>query len=796
MNDPKIFSDDPRLTAYALGELAGDERAQVAAAVAADPALQAAVEEIRATAVRLTAALAAEPLPESAPVILESYHPVRPSRIFRFPYWTVAALAAAACFAVIIALRELPLAEQAAKQKATALAGQTAEKKLVVAEAPIGAAQPSKHIDIQFPKAETADNRQTQPTADQFGVVAPNPPPAAAVASLDKIAGGAKDAEEQVIQMQPFAVKTAEDSAYFATNTLAGSRLRTTLADSSNAPAGKPSSGGFTYGALQRGVVGGAAMRGAGEPMPLTTGGRRGYINEQKDFEQQARDLEAKRHLHLPGPRADFNTEAYDYVADNDFLAAAENPLSTFSVDVDTASYSNVRRFLLGGRRPPRDAVRIEELVNYFTYDYTAPRAADPAPFAASLEVAAAPWAPTHRLVRIGLKGRELSTADRPAANLVFLVDVSGSMDEPNKLPLVQESLRMLVEKLKPEDHVAIAVYAGASGLALPSTPVSHRQEILDALDSLHAGGTTNGAMGIQLAYDVAKANFIAGGVNRVILATDGDFNMGVTDRGDLVRLIQEKAKSGVFLTALGFGMGNYKDATLEQLADKGNGAYAYIDSAREARKVLAEQVNGTLAVIAKDVKVQVEFNPAKVQAYRLIGYENRLLKKEDFNNDKIDAGDIGAGHTVTALYEVVPAGVAWKPDATVDELKYRKPETGDRKAKSESSPVSGIANPVSQELLTVKLRYKAPDGDTSKLLEFPLTDKNAAFADASGDFKFAAAVASFGMVLRDSPHKGTATLAEVLHWAEQGTGSDAGGYRSEFISLVKQAETILPSQG
>jgi Ca-activated chloride channel family protein len=482
-----------------------------------------------------------------------------------------------------------------------------------------------------------------------------------------------------------------------------------------------------------------------------------------------------------------FNTEAYDYVADNDFLAAAQNPLSTFSVDVDTASYSNVRRFLLGSRRPPRDAVRIEELVNYFTYDYAAPRAADPAPFAASLEVAAAPWAPTHRLVRIGLKGRELSTADRPAANLVFLVDVSGSMDEPNKLPLVQESLRMLVEKLKPEDHVAIAVYAGASGLALPSTPVSHRQEILDALDRLHAGGTTNGAMGIQLAYDVAKANFIAGGVNRVILATDGDFNMGVTDRGDLVRLIQEKAKSGVFLTALGFGMGNYKDATLEQLADKGNGGYAYIDSAREARKVLVEQVNGTLAVIAKDVKVQVEFNPAKVQAYRLIGYENRLLKKEDFNNDKIDAGDIGAGHTVTALYEVVPAGVEWKPDSTVDPLKYEKPEARNQKLEAKEG---------SNELLTVKLRYKAPDGDTSRLLVFPLTDKNAAFADASGDFKFAAAVAGFGMVLRDSPHKGAATLAEVLRWAESGTGTDAGGYRGEFISLVKQAETILPSQG
>jgi len=775
MNDTKIFSDDPRLTAYALGELEGEECAQVEAALAADPALQAIVEEIRATAGRLTAALEAEPLPEPTPVHFESYHTVRPPRIFRFPYWTVAALGAAACFAVIIALRELPLAEKDQQRKAIALTGQVVEKKSAVAEAPAGTVQPSTYIDIVFPRREAAGEGQAQPQqagrTDQWGVVVPNPPSTAAVVVSGKIAGGAKDAEEQVIQMQPFAMKTAEDSGYFATNTLAGSRLNTTSADSSNAPAGMPSSGGVTYGALQR-AVGGPAMPAAPEPVPLR--------------QSLAGSMVAT------GSGQPFNTETYDYVADNDFLAAAENPLSTYSVDVDTASYSNVRRFLLGGRRPPRDAVRIEELVNYFTYDYAAPRAADPAPFAASLEVAAAPWAPTHRLVRIGLKGRELSTADRPAANLVFLVDVSGSMDEPNKLPLVQESLRMLVEKLKPEDHVAIVVYAGSSGLALPSTPVSHRQEILDVLDRLHAGGTTNGAMGIQLAYDVAKANFIAGGVNRVILATDGDFNMGVTDRGDLVRLIQEKAKSGVFLTALGFGMGNYKDATLEQLADKGNGAYAYIDSAREARKVLAEQVNGTLAVIAKDVKVQVEFNPAKVQAYRLIGYENRLLKKEDFNNDKIDAGDISAGHTVTALYEVVPVGVEWKSDSTVDPLKYQRP-VGSPLAGDESRP---RALPTTNELLTVKLRYKAPDGDTSKLLEFPLTDKNAAFADASADFKFAAAVAGFGMVLRDSPHKGAATLSEVLHWAEQGTGSDAGGYRGEFISLVKQAETILPSQG
>ncbi|MDD2763964.1 MAG: von Willebrand factor type A domain-containing protein [Opitutaceae bacterium] len=765
----RLNPDDPRLTAYALGELEDDERIRIEAAVAADPALQDAVIEIRITAGRLSAALEAEPLPQSVPLAHhEAYHTVRPARVFRFPYWGMAALAAAACLALVFALRELPQAQKNARQQAAALAGQTAAQSSEAEKGPAVAMQPPNHVEIQFPKV--AENAPLLPveTTDQWGVVVPNPPQAAAVAAYDAAGatssagsmptairqgqdfdvamdksrahfegGAAGETADKEVRLAPFVVDAPADMNYHATNTLAGTRSKTDLKDMLPAP----------------------------EPVPVpppsgsvvTTGGGQ-----------------------------PFNTEAYDYVADNGFLAAAQHPLSIFSVDVDTASYSNVRRFLTGGRRPPRDAVRIEELVNYFTYGYAAPKPTDQDPFAASLEVAAAPWASTHRLVRIGLKGREIPIADRPAANLVFLIDVSGSMDEPNKLPLVQESLRMLVEKLKPGDRVAIVTYAGESGLALPSTPVSHRQEIFDALDRLDAGGSTNGGMGIQLAYDVAKANFIPSGVNRVVLATDGDFNVGVTSRGDLVRLIEEKAKSGVFLTALGVGMGNYKDATLEQLAGKGHGAYAYLDSVREARKVLAEQINGTLAVIARDVKVQVEFNPAQVQAYRLIGYEDRLLKPEDFNNDKIDAGDVGAGHTVTALYEVVPAGVEWRPESTVDELKYQstakqKTENGKRKA---------------EELLTVKIRYQAPDGGASKLLEFPLTDQGGAFADASPDFKFAAAVAGFGLVLRDSPHKGTTTLDQVLHWAEQGTASDTGGYRAEFISLVKRAEEILPSQG
>jgi Ca-activated chloride channel family protein len=480
-------------------------------------------------------------------------------------------------------------------------------------------------------------------------------------------------------------------------------------------------------------------------------------------------------------PEVEANTEAYAFRKDNDYLRVKDQPLSTFSVDVDTASYANVRRFLTNGQRPPTDAVRIEELVNYFPYNYQPP--AGNVPFATSLEAASAPWAPTHRLVRIGLKGREVSAAGRPAANLVFLLDVSGSMNEPNKLPLVKQSLRLLVQKLRPDDHVAIAVYAGASGLALPSTSAARQGEILDAIDRLQAEGSTNGAMGIQLAYDIAKANFVPGGVNRVILATDGDFNVGVTSEGELVRLVEEKAKSGVFLTVLGFGMGNIKDGALEQLADKGNGNYAYIDNLAEAKKTLVEQAGGTLVTIAKDVKIQVEFNPAVVQAYRLIGYENRLLAKEDFNNDKVDAGEVGAGHTVTALYEVVPVGGEMPADMpTVDALKYQRPE----------APSSKLQTSNLGEMLTVKIRYKEPTGDRSNLLEFPLRDTGMAFANASQDFKFAAAVAAFGMVLRDSPHKGVATLGQVERWARDGLGNDAGGYRSEFLGLVGRAQHLV----
>jgi len=473
---------------------------------------------------------------------------------------------------------------------------------------------------------------------------------------------------------------------------------------------------------------------------------------------------------------SDLNTEAYDHIEDNPFLSPAQNPLSTFSIDVDTASYSNVRRFLNEGRLPPKDAVRIEELINYFPYAY--PQPTDEHPFSVTVEVAGCPWNAEHRVARLGLKGKEIAAEKRPPSNLVFLIDVSGSMMPDNKLPLIKRALRLLVEQLTEKDSVAIVVYAGNSGLVLPPTSGDQKQKILSALDRLEAGGSTNGGEGIGQAYATAMRNFIQGGVNRVLLCTDGDFNVGVTSQGELIRLIQDKAKGGVFLSVFGFGMGNYKDSTLEKLADKGNGNYGYIDTLNEARKVFVEQMNGTLITIAKDVKIQVEFNPNQVSAYRLIGYENRLLRKEDFNDDKKDAGEIGAGHTVTALYEIVPSGKAMNLPG-VDPLKYQP------------NPQVPVGGHPSGELMTVKLRYKQPDGDSSQLVEFPIAASQTAYAQASGDFKFAAAVAAFGMVLRESPYKGTATFDAVAELGAEGRGSDASGYRTEFLKLVKEAKAL-----
>ncbi|PYS50849.1 MAG: hypothetical protein DMG13_20150 [Acidobacteria bacterium] len=456
-------------------------------------------------------------------------------------------------------------------------------------------------------------------------------------------------------------------------------------------------------------------------------------------------------------PRPRFNTEAYDRIEDNPFKSVAENPLATFSIDVDTASYANIRRFLNQNQLPPKDSVRIEELINYFTYDY--PQPAGQHPIAVHTEVAAAPWKPDHRLVRIGVKAKEIS------------------MMPPEKLPLLKSALKLLVDKLTENDRVAIAVYAGNSGLVLPSTTGDRKEIIIQTLDRLEAGGSTNGASGIQLAYDTAVANFIKGGINRVILCTDGDFNVGITNQGDLTRLIEDKAKSGVFLSVLGFGMGNLKDSTMEKLADKGNGNYAYIDSLNEGRKVLVEEMGATLMTVAKDVKIQVDFNPAQVKAYRLIGYENRVLRNEDFNDDTKDAGDMGAGHTVTALFEIVPRGIEIALPA-VDASKYQQPAAFDRRSGS-------------NEMLTVRVRYKLPDASESTRFDVPLADRGASFDSSSADYRFAAAVAEFGMILRESPHKGAASLDHVISVADRSKGADKNGYREEFVKLARRARAI-----
>jgi Ca-activated chloride channel family protein len=761
-SDEKILPDDLRLTAYALGELEGTERAIVEAALDENAELRASVESIRATVAQLEGALATESLPAVSELkqATDAKAGTRPGRgvVLRFPqaYFVVSGLAAA-CFMVFVILRD---------PEAKPLAAVTERKVYTVLNLPLGDSAVAEEAEQRPP--------ERRPTAEAPELVAVPPKTvtfqisgsvqSAARAPIGPVEVLSKDlsrlAQSEAVSMQAKTTTAAQPTRKLASNGAGGRGVAL------RAETGFQKSSGFV--ATKAGVIGGDEKRAL-----VGVGGRVRVADEMA------------------------RKENYAQRKDSDFLRAAENPLSTFAADVDTASYANVRRMLRAGHKPPVDAVRVEELVNYFPYRYPAPNAggdlrgggtpptgAERPAFAAALEVAEAPWSEGHRLVRIGLKAREVAASARGAANLVFLVDVSGSMSGPERLPLVQESLRLLVSRLRPDDRVAIVTYAGAAGLALASTPVVRAREIVDAIAAMTPGGATNGGMGIQLAYDIAKANFVAGGVNRVILCTDGDFNVGVTGEGELVRLIQEKAKSGVFLTVLGFGMGNLKDSMLEAIADKGNGSYGYIDSRREAEKLLGAQVNGTLATVAKDVKLQVEFNPARVGSYRLIGYENRMLAKEDFNNDKVDAGEIGAGHTMTALYEIVPTtadnglGVTGEGRGEVDALKYSRP------------PARVATEVASGELLTVKVRYKEPDGDVSRKLEFALTDAGERFADASGDFKFASAVAAFGMILRDSPHKGTATLDEVATWAEAGAADDPGGWRGEFVELARAADS------
>ncbi|MGI8955467.1 MAG: YfbK domain-containing protein [Chthoniobacterales bacterium] len=683
-----INLDDPKLTAYALDELSGAEKTEIERALAASPAAQEFVRELRLLSGNLRAEYDAER--ESPPAAQTNIVPLLQEDA---PWSMSRRLALAATIALCALLGAVAIGT-------VKRGGFSSREEVASYAAAPGPNLPSGVAESPVEGVEQAPTDQVQSLMKDE----PAPPPPVAMAP-SKTAGAA------------------------AVNTSAARQRPATL----------------HY---------------ASAPVEMNLG----------DFERDAK-------------RADFNTARYGKIEENPFLAALGNPLSTFSIDVDTASYSNIRRFLENGSLPPKDAVRIEEMINYFAYDY--PRPNDGTPFSVNLDAASCPWSPAHRLVRIGLQGRDMPNEKRSSSNLVFLLDVSGSMEPANRLPLVRQAMRLLVDKLGENDRVAIVVYAGASGLALSSTPGDRKEQILAALENLNAGGSTNGAQGIELAYQTAEDHFIKGGVNRVILATDGDFNVGTTSEGDLVRLIQEKAKSGVFLSVLGVGDDNMNDSMMQKLADKGNGNYAYLDSLDEARKVLVQQINGTLVTIAKDVKIQVEFNPARVASYRLIGYEKRVLRKEDFNNDKIDAGEIGAGHTVTALYEVVPAGAGANPAASVppvDSLKYQE---------SASSPVFRGAKRPQEELLTVKLRYKEPEGETSKLIERPFVDSGTQFANATPDLKFAAAVAEFGMILRDSEFKGNGSFGAVREWAGEGKGTDGNGYRAGFLELVRKAEQL-----
>jgi Ca-activated chloride channel family protein len=523
-----------------------------------------------------------------------------------------------------------------------------------------------------------------------------------------------------------------------------------------------------TAGTVQRVEIGNSVARVGAPPGPITLRGP----SQLKAAKREP------RHEGDVDPNA-ANTEGYDVIAENPFLTTASAPRSTFSIDVDHASYSNVRRFLRGGTRPPRDAVRLEELINYFPYDLPAPNGDDPVSI--TTEVGAAPWNTAHRLVRIGLRGRPIDVESLPPNNLVFLIDVSGSMDEPNKLPLLKSAFALLIDQLRPQDRVALVVYAGNAGLVLPPTAGDQKSVILEAIARLEAGGSTAGGAGLRLAYDVAQQSFMSRGNNRVILATDGDFNVGTSSDAELVQLIEQRREQGTFLTVLGFGTGNVKDSKMEKLADKGNGNYAYVDNITEARKVLVTEMGGTLVTIAKDVKLQVEFNPRRVAAYRLLGYENRMLRDEDFTDDTKDAGELGSGHTVTALYELIPPGA---PDLEhvprPDSLRYTRPTA--------QTDAAGSA-----ELMYVKLRYKPPTDRRSREMTHVVHDE--VTQRPSGDFGFASAVAEFGMVLRDSPHRGKSSIDSVIVRAERSRGEDPFGYRAEFVSLARMARDVLHSE-
>lgn len=777
-----IEIDDPRLTAYALGELEGAERADIERFVAASAEARAVVEEIRATAEVLSAGLGGEKGPELQVMQRER---VRRAAMDGNQSRRSMGFAKAAIIFLVVGIP----------------AG------VIVSTSMNGARVDTSQLTANYVKQKAASGNSNPPPAGGSNSAAEA---LKALGYVTPTQSGRNDAAPSQPGMgHQASVSQQVDSA-------AGSNQVRYLNQPSSVPSRFAFGGGtpantpaqisqFNNNRDVNGLAEEIISASIAPGTNTANGNQWLYLSNQYDSGHgslfyDTRDNVAGEVRDNPALRSDSNeglkqparhstAESYDQLRDNPFYLVREQPLSTFSIDVDTASYSNIRRFLTSGQMPPKDAVRIEEMINYFSYNDTPPTGDDP--FSVNVEMALCPWRTNHRLARVALKGKTFPAQQRPACNLVFLVDVSGSMQPENKLPLVQRALGLLVEQLDERDRVAIVVYAGSSGLVLPSTTCNNRDTIRHAIDNLSAGGSTNGGEGIQLAYKVAAEHFNAEGVNRVILATDGDFNVGVTSQNALVELIQEKAKSKVFLSVFGFGMGNLKDSTLEKLADKGNGQYGYIDTLNEARKVFVEQLAGTLVTIAKDVKIQIEFNPAMVAAYRLIGYENRILAAQDFNDDRKDAGEIGAGHSVTALYEIVPVGQPIDVPS-VDPLKYQRVEGAVSAAPAEPKPNLTPAA-TNGETMTVKLRYKQPQGDVSKLIERPVMDSVRQVSSASNDFRWSAAVAAFGMILRDSPHRGDTTCATVLDMAQGAVANDASGYRAEFVELVKKAQSLSP---
>lgn len=787
--------DSPEITAYALGELPAAEMEAVAALVAADPALQAEVEAIRACARSLEAELAAEPVAAELSEVQRSriedaagrgaeepLAEAKPDRGGLFGWWRWLlqpqwGLGLAGAAALTLALVIWPRGER------IRLAGGGGRSAMVgtVTNAPV--VDPEKALNQPrygpLPEVVGGNGRVG---ADRIPVAD----------------GTTRVARETPVQA-PTPAPTPVPAPPPAPAPLARRNETSRNRQVASAPASAP------LPAAPVAPMGGAALRGAvpaapvtiapqASPAPVVASGqdpvlmkRYGLVPREK-MQAEARSaapvaatdafdrsaLSAR--YGMPRPMPGVGGESYQPLVENPFRPVTEARLSTFGIDVDTASYANVRRFLTSGQLPPADAVRVEEMINYFRYAY--PEVRGEHPIAARVEVTDSPWKPGNRLVRVALKARDIPRRERPAANLVFLVDTSGSMEPENKLPLVQRSLRLLVGSLTARDHVSIVTYAGEAGVALPPSNGGEHQPILKAIDALKTGGGTHGSAGIRLAYQMARTNLVKDGVNRVILCTDGDFNVGVTSRDELLSLIEGEAKTGVFLTVLGYGMGNYKDSTMELLADRGNGAYAYIDSFREAKKVLADELESTLVPVAKDVKFQIEFNPAQVVSWRLIGYENRVLANRDFNDDTKDAGDMGAGHAVTALYEIVPVG---GNEAGVDPLRYVAAD----------QPVAPAPKVHPEEMLFLKLRYKLPDADKSRLMEVAVPGTPKTWEQVGEDFRFTAAVAGFGMLLRDSQHKGSLTWDEVLRMAERGMGEDREGYRAEFIDLVRRARQL-----